>query len=77
MPSAMPEEVKDQIVDLTGCKREEILEVSAKTGLGVEAILEGSSSVFRLRKGMLKHHCRHLFSIPFLTPSGAYSPISK
>lgn len=40
MPSAMPEEVKDQIVDLTGCKREEILEVSAKTGQGVEAILE-------------------------------------
>ncbi len=40
MPSAMPEEVKDQIVDLTGCKREEILEVSAKTGAGVEAILE-------------------------------------
>jgi len=39
MPSAMPEEVKDQIVDLTGCKREEILEVSAKTGQGVEAIL--------------------------------------
>jgi GTP-binding protein LepA len=40
MPSAMPEEVKDQIVDLTGCKREEILEVSAKTGAGVDAILE-------------------------------------
>jgi GTP-binding protein LepA len=39
MPSAMPEEVKDQIVDLTGCKREEILEVSAKTGQGVEAII--------------------------------------
>ena len=34
MPSAMPEEVKDQIVDLIGCKREEIIEVSAKTGAG-------------------------------------------
>ena len=40
MPSAMPEEVKDQIVDLIGCKREEIIEVSAKTGKGVEVILE-------------------------------------
>lgn len=40
MPSAMPEEVKDQIVDLIGCEREEVIEVSAKTGLGVEQILE-------------------------------------
>src|SRR4030043_1683215 len=40
MPSAMPDEVKDQIVDLLGCKREEIIEVSAKTGVGVELILE-------------------------------------
>ena len=39
-PSAMPEEVKDQIVDLTGCKREEIIEASAKTGMGVEKIIE-------------------------------------
>lgn len=40
MPSAMPEEVKDQIIDLIGCQREEIIEVSAKTGMGVEIILE-------------------------------------
>lgn len=40
MPSAMPELVKDQIVDLIGCKREDILEVSAKTGIGIDAILE-------------------------------------
>ena len=39
MASAMPEEVKDQIVDLVGCKREEIIEASAKTGMGVEEIL--------------------------------------
>ena len=39
MPSAMPEEVKDQIVDLIGCKESEILEASGKTGQGVEAIL--------------------------------------
>jgi GTP-binding protein LepA len=38
--SAMPEEVKDQIVDLIGCKREEIIEASARTGMGVDRILE-------------------------------------
>ena len=40
LPSAMPEEVKDQIIDLIGCKREDILEASGKTGLGVAKILE-------------------------------------
>ncbi len=39
-PSAMPEEVKDQIVDLTGCKRDEIIEASARTGMGIDRILE-------------------------------------
>ncbi|MCL2246549.1 MAG: GTP-binding protein, partial [Lentimicrobiaceae bacterium] len=40
MPAAMPEEVKDQIVDLLGCKREDIIEASGKTGEGVEEIME-------------------------------------
>jgi GTP-binding protein LepA len=40
MDTAMPEEVKDQIVDLLGCKRDEIIEASGKTGLGVYDILE-------------------------------------
>lgn len=40
LPGAMPEEVKDQIVDLIGCKREEIIPASGKTGLGVDKILE-------------------------------------
>lgn len=40
MPNAMPEEVKDQIVELIGCKREEIIEASGKTGLGVAEILQ-------------------------------------
>ncbi len=40
MDSAMPEDVKDQIVDLIGCDREEIIEASGKTGLGVDEILE-------------------------------------
>ncbi len=39
LPGAMPEEVKDQIVDLIGCKREEIIAASGKTGLGIEDIL--------------------------------------
>ena len=40
MDNAMPEEVEDQIVELIGCKREEILRASGKTGLGVNEILE-------------------------------------
>ena len=39
MPNAMPEEVEDQIIDLIGCKREEILHASGKTGMGIEEIL--------------------------------------
>ncbi|MCK4662555.1 MAG: translation elongation factor 4 [Bacteroidales bacterium] len=40
LANAMPDEVKDQIVDLIGCKRDEIIEASGKTGMGVEDILE-------------------------------------
>jgi GTP-binding protein LepA len=40
LPGAMPEEVKDQIVDLIGCDREDIIPASGKTGLGVDSILE-------------------------------------
>ncbi|MDG5800435.1 translation elongation factor 4 [Marinilabiliaceae bacterium ANBcel2] len=40
MPNAMPEEVEDQILDLIGCEREEIIHASGKTGMGVETILE-------------------------------------
>ena len=40
MDGAMIEEVKDQIIDLIGCKPEEILLASGRTGVGVEAILE-------------------------------------
>src|SRR6187200_2946574 len=39
LPSAEPELVKDQIVDLLGCKREEIMSASGKTGTGVHDIL--------------------------------------
>jgi GTP-binding protein LepA len=39
MDSAMPEEVEDEIVELLGCSREEIIRASGKTGQGVEEIL--------------------------------------
>ncbi len=39
MPNAMPDEVEDEIIDLIGCKREEILRASGKTGEGVPEIL--------------------------------------
>ncbi len=40
MDSAMPETVEDEIVELLGCKREEIIRASGKTGQGVEEILQ-------------------------------------
>ena len=40
MVNAMPEEVEDEIIDLLGCKREEIIRASGKTGEGVEDILK-------------------------------------
>ena len=45
LPSANPEEVSDDIIDLLGCKKEEIIHASAKTGLGVEEILDAIISV--------------------------------
>jgi GTP-binding protein LepA len=40
LPGAMPEEVKDQIVDLIGCDRDDIIPASGKTGMGVHDILK-------------------------------------
>ena len=40
LPSAMPEEVSDQIIELIGCKPEEIIPASGKPGLGVDQILD-------------------------------------
>ena len=40
LPSAMPEEVTDQIVDLIGCDPSDIIPASGKTGMGVEEILK-------------------------------------
>lgn len=40
LESAKPDEVEDEIVDLIGCKREEIIRASARTGMGVDEILQ-------------------------------------
>ena len=45
MDSAMPEEVEDEIVELLGCKREEIIRASGKTGMGIEEILNAVERV--------------------------------
>ncbi|PKV75750.1 translation elongation factor 4 [Pontibacter ramchanderi] len=39
LPHAMPEEVSDQIIDLIGCDREDIIHASGKSGIGIEEIL--------------------------------------
>lgn len=40
MDSAMPEEVEEQIIDLIGCRPEEIIRASGKTGMGIDEIIE-------------------------------------
>ena len=40
LPSANPEEVTDDIIDLLGCNKEEVIPASAKTGLGIQEILK-------------------------------------
>jgi GTP-binding protein LepA len=51
LESANPEVVKDQIVDLVGCAREEIIPASAKTGIGVHEILEAIAKRIPAPKG--------------------------
>ena len=40
LPGAMPEEVKDEMVDLLGCDREAIIHASGKAGIGIKEILD-------------------------------------
>src|SRR6478735_6838371 len=61
MDGAMIEEVKDQIIDLIGCKPEEILLASARTGLGVEAILEAIVERIPSPKGKIDAPLQALF----------------
>ena len=51
LPSANPEEVTDDIVDLLGCKAEDVIPASAKTGLGIENILKAIIEVIPSPKG--------------------------
>ena len=51
LPSASPEEVGDQIIDLLGCKAGDIIPASGKTGLGVHEILEALVHTVKPPKG--------------------------
>ncbi len=51
LPGARPEEVKDEIVDLLGCKREEIIHASGKEGIGIEDILNAVAERIPAPKG--------------------------
>lgn len=51
MDSAMPEEVEDQIVELLGCKAEDIIRASGKTGMGVPEILNAIVERIKPPKG--------------------------
>jgi GTP-binding protein LepA len=51
LPHAMPDEVTDEIVDLIGCKPEEVIRASAKEGIGIEAILRAVVERIKPPKG--------------------------
>ena len=51
LPSANPEEVTDDIVDLLGCNAEEVIPASAKTGLGIENIINAIIDIIPAPKG--------------------------
>ncbi|RAV99904.1 translation elongation factor 4 [Pseudochryseolinea flava] len=51
LPHAMPEEVTDEIVDLIGCKREDVIRASAKEGKGIEDILRAVVTRVKPPKG--------------------------
>jgi len=51
LPGAMPDEVSDQIIDLIGCKKEDILHASAKEGIGIVEILEAVAERIPSPKG--------------------------
>jgi GTP-binding protein LepA len=71
LPGAMPEEVKDQIVDLVGCKREEIIHASGKEGIGIEDILNAVVDRIPAPQGKPRASCRPSFLTPHSTPTAA------
>ncbi len=54
LEAAMPEEVEDQIIDLIGCDREDIIRASGKTGYGIEEILDAVINKIPAPKGDAK-----------------------
>src|SRR5918993_73412 len=54
LPHAMPDEVTDEIVDLVGCKREDVIRASAKEGKGIEEILHAVVHRIKSPKGNSK-----------------------
>ncbi len=51
LPAAMPEEVTDQIVDLIGCDRGDVIRASAKEGIGIDEILKAAVQKIPAPKG--------------------------
>jgi GTP-binding protein LepA len=51
LPHAMPDEVTDEIVEMIGCKREDVIRASAKEGKGIEDILKAIVARIRAPKG--------------------------
>ena len=77
MPNSMPEEVEDEIIELIGCKREDIIRASGKTGEGVDDILRTLLSAFPRQKAIPMHLCRHSFSTPSSILIAASLPTSR
>ena len=86
MPSAEPEKVEDEIIELLGCKREEIIRASGKTGFGIEDVLaaviervpapQGDENA-PLQWAMRMLHCSASSSTRCSTRSAASSPTSR
>ena len=51
LPHAMPEDVADEIVELVGCKKEDVIRASAKEGIGIEDILRAVVTRVKPPKG--------------------------
>ena len=77
LDSAKPDEVEDQIVDLLGCDREEIIRASGKTGMGVEDVLNAIVDRVPAPKGDSGAPLQALISIRCSTRSEASSHISR
>lgn len=60
LPASNPDKVSDEIISLLGCKKEEILHISAKTGQGVDAVLEKVVSDIPPPTGTSKDRARAL-----------------